>query len=95
MMLSAWQVVIENSPGRVAIQLIAENYNPHRHGAAANDTPETLPLVTKGTLNLTLSGYSEDGYGRWLPHLSHSRKTNQFDIQLQGLQTNSGFNCSR
>jgi len=88
------QVLIENSSGRVAIQLIADNYKPNRTGTEV-ESPGVTPLVTNGTLNLTLSGYAEDGYGRWLPHLSHSRKTNQFDIQLQGLQTNSGFNASR
>lgn len=87
------QVLIENSGGRVAIQLIAENYK-HNRTSSSNGTADP-PLVTNGTLNLTLSAYSEDGFGRWLPHLSHSRRTNQFDIQLQGLETNSGFNSSR
>ena len=31
----------------------------------------------------------------WLPHLSHSGDTNQFDIQLDQVHTNSGFNKSR
>jgi len=81
-----WErVLIENSADRVAIQLVTNNYT-QKPGQS---------VVTNGTLNLTLSGYSDDGFGRWLPHLSHSRKTNQFDIQLQGIETNSGFNCSR
>merc|ERR1712029_451798 len=81
-----WErVLIENSADRVAIQLVTNNYT-QKPGQS---------VVTNGTLNLTLSGYSDDGFGRWLPHLSHSRKTNQFDIQLQGIETKSGFNCSR
>jgi len=97
------RVVVENSKDRVAIQLITDKYTPNRsltrgevgEGVAEKVDDSQLAMVTNGTLNLTLSGYSDDGFGRWLPHLSHSRRTNQFDIQLEGLKTNSGFNCSR
>ena len=44
---------------------------------------------------LQISAYANFGFGRWLPHLSHSSKTSQVDIQLQGLESSSGFNNSR
>ena len=44
---------------------------------------------------MQLSGYSFDGYGEWLPHLQHETRTNQFDIQLQQLKSDSGFEASR
>jgi len=69
-----------------AVELITQKYNysfPHEN------------RILSGKINLTLSAYSDDGFGHWLPHLSHSRKTNQFDVQLQDIKTNSGFNCSR
>ena len=75
------RAIVENSSSRMAIELITGNY--------------TGGQILGGKINLTLSGYSVDGFGRWLPHLSHSRKTNQFDIQLQDLETDSGYNCSR
>ena len=42
-----------------------------------------------------ISAYANEGYGHWLPHLSHSSKTCQVDIQLQKLLSNAGFNHSR
>lgn len=46
-------------------------------------------------MNITVSAYSFDGYGVWLPRLSHTRMTNQLDVQLDNLTTNSGFSRSR
>ena len=51
--------------------------------------------LTGGSINITLAAYADRSFGIWLPHLSHSHKTNQFDIQLQNVTTNSGFNFSR
>ena len=42
-----------------------------------------------------ISAYANEGYGKWLPHLSHSSKTSQVDIQIVGLESGSGFNNSR
>ena len=44
---------------------------------------------------MQLSGYAYDGYGQWLPHLAHVSRTNQFDIQLQKLKSDSGFEAPR
>jgi hypothetical protein len=44
---------------------------------------------------MQISGYSDEGFGHWLPHLSHSPKTCQVDIQLQKLNSTSGFKHSR
>ena len=44
---------------------------------------------------LQLSGYAHDGYGQWLPHLAHASRTNQYDIQLQNLTSDSGFEAPR
>lgn len=46
-------------------------------------------------LSFQLSAYSTEGFGRWLPHLSHNTKTSQVDIQLEKLNSSSGFNHSR
>ena len=42
-----------------------------------------------------LSGYSFRDYGEWLPHLEHDTRTNQVDIQLQHLKSDSGFQAPR
>lgn len=42
-----------------------------------------------------MAAYATDGFGLWLPHLTHSEKTCQFDIQLDQLNTTSGFNHTR
>lgn len=81
----AWRrILLENSTDRVAFGFVGENFTSD--GAAA---------VTAGRLNLTMSAYAGLGFGVWLPHLSHSQSTNQLDLQLDGLETNSGFNRSR
>ena len=49
----------------------------------------------KFILTLQISAYANEGYGKWLPHLSHSSKTSQVDIQIVGLESGSGFNNSR
>ena len=54
-----------------------------------------LPILIISKLTFQISAYSNEGYGHWLPHLSHSSKTCQVDIQLQSLVTESGFNSSR
>lgn len=46
-------------------------------------------------MDLQLSAYSTEGFGHWLPHLSHNTKTSQVDIQLERLNSSSGFNHSR
>ena len=46
-------------------------------------------------MSLQLSGYSYAGFGEWLPHLEHDTRTNQFDIQLQTLKSDSGFRGPR
>jgi len=76
--------IIETTDERIAIRFIGTNYT-----SVHNETGLT------GTINLTISAYSNEGYGHWLPHLSHSSKTCQVDIQLQTLVTESGFNSSR
>lgn len=76
--------VIENTDKRLAIEFIGSNYT-----SALNDTS------LKGQVNLTISAYANEGYGKWLPHLSHSSKTSQVDIQIVGLESGSGFNNSR
>ncbi len=65
-----------------------------------NLTVSFKELVSKNFLGnilcfLQLSGYATDGFGHWLPHLSHSSKTSQFDVQLDHLNSSSGFNHSR
>ena len=45
--------------------------------------------------DLQLSGYAYDGYGQWLPHLAHASRTNQFDIQLHNLTSDSDFTAPR
>jgi len=67
---------------RVAIRLIGQNF-----------TLDNTSL--HGTINLTLSGYSFRDYGEWLPHLEHDTRTNQVDIQLQHLKSDSGFQAPR
>jgi len=89
------RMVMENSTDRMAIGLVTQKYNSSGGGGIYNEGEDETPQVLGGRINLTLAAYSTDGFGHWLPHLSHSRKTNQFDIQLQDIQTNSGFNCSR
>ena len=76
------RTLIENSSDRMAIGLVTGTYNT----TAAAAFGSVKNRILEGKINLTLSGYSSDGFGRWLPHLSHSRKTNQFDIQLQDLR---------
>ena len=51
--------------------------------------------VTGGTINITLFAYAKRGFGTALPHLSHSHKTNQIDIQLINITTSSTFRVSR
>ncbi|QQP53767.1 Lysosomal protein NCUG1Alike [Caligus rogercresseyi] len=48
-----------------------------------------------GRLNLTLSTSVKEGYGAWLPHLAHSHRTSELDIQLDGLHTGSNFTNGR
>ena len=80
-----WQrAILENSTQRLAVQFIGSNYS-----SPLNNTS------IKGHINLTLSAYSNDGFGHWLPHLSHNSKTSQVDIQLEHLESSSGFNNSR
>ena len=76
--------ILENSDQRLAVQFIGSNYS-----SPLNET------YIKGHINLTLSAYSNDGFGHWLPHLSHNSKTSQVDIQLEHLESSSGFNNSR
>lgn len=76
--------VLEMSDERIAVRFMGTNYT-----SVLNDTS------IKGSINLTLSAYSNEGFGHWLPHLSHSSETSQVDIQLQKLESISGFNCSR
>ena len=76
--------ILEDSEQRLAVQFIGTNYS-----STLNDT------FLKGHINLTLSAYSNDGFGHWLPHLSHNTKTSQVDIQLEKLESASGFNNSR
>ena len=44
---------------------------------------------------LQLSGYASRDYGEWLPHLEHDTRTNQVDIQLQQLKSDSNFEAPR
>jgi len=76
--------ILEDSDQRLAVQFIGTNYS-----SPLNET------FIKGHINLTLSAYSNDGFGHWLPHLSHNSKTSQVDIQLEHLESSSGFNNSR
>jgi len=76
--------IIEDTDERIAIRFIGTNYtNVHNTNHLS------------GKINLTISAYASEGYGHWLPHLSHSSKTCQVDIQLQKLLSDSGFNHSR
>jgi len=77
--------IIEETDERIAIRFIGSNYTNHH-----SNTPNL-----SGKLNLTISAYATEGYGHWLPHLSHSSKTCQVDIQLEKLISGSGFNHSR
>ena len=52
-------------------------------------------LSVEFLISLQLSAYAYEGYGIWLPHLTHTEATNQFDVQIDGIETNSGFNHSR
>lgn len=79
--------IIENTDDRIAIRFMGTNYTSK--SSLLNDT------WIKGEINLTISAYANFGFGRWLPHLSHSSKTSQVDIQLQRLESSSGFNNSR
>ena len=76
--------ILEDSTERLAVQFIGSNYSSPLNGT-----------FIKGHINLTLSAYSNDGFGHWLPHLSHNSKTSQVDIQLEHLESSSGFNNSR
>ncbi|TRY67324.1 hypothetical protein TCAL_11130 [Tigriopus californicus] len=80
------RVMIENTTQRLAYGFIGQNYS-----SAGASHPHNIT----GTLNITLASYAQEGYGVWLPHLSHSEGTNQFDIQLQELKSTSGFQRSR
>ena len=42
-----------------------------------------------------MSGYANRDYGEWLPHLEHDTRTNQVDIQLQQLKSDSSFQASK
>ena len=42
-----------------------------------------------------MSGYALRDYGEWLPHLEHDTRTNQVDIQLQQLKSDSNFQASK
>ena len=44
---------------------------------------------------MQLSGYAKRDYGEWLPHLEHDTRTNQVDIQLQQLKSDSNFQASK
>jgi len=77
------RMIIEDSDDRIAIRFMGTNYTTK---------DETF---LKGQINLTISAYAKEGFGHWLPHLSHSTKTSQVDIQLQHLESSSGFNNSR
>jgi len=78
--------IIEETDERIAIRFIGTNYT--------NPDPKNTQHLS-GKINLTISAYATEGYGHWLPHLSHSSKTCQVDIQLQKLLSNSGFNHTR
>jgi len=83
----AWKrITLQNDTGQVALVFIGENYT------APLDADSTF---TAGRLNVTLSAYAGFGFGEWLPHLTHSRSTVQFDVQLIDLASTSGFNRSR
>lgn len=77
--------ILELTEERIAVQFLGTNYT----------TVNNEGYKIKGSINLTMSAYSNDGFGHWLPHLSHSSQTCQVDIQLQGLNSTSGFNNSR
>ena len=81
--------VLRNTPSKVAISFLSSltpsNGSQSSDGASFNS----------GFINITFAAYANEGFGEWLPHLSHSHKTNQLDIQLQNITTNSGFNFSR
>lgn len=77
--------ILENTDEHVAVQFIGENYTTWLN--------ENVNLT--GKINLTISGYATDGYGLWLPHLSHSQHTSQVDLQLDHLNSTSGFKHSR
>ncbi|XP_040567221.1 glycosylated lysosomal membrane protein A [Lepeophtheirus salmonis] len=49
----------------------------------------------KGKINITVSAFIDDGYGYWLPHLAHSYRTCEVDVQLDGIQTGSNFTNGR
>ena len=77
--------VIRNTPSTLAISFLSS--------LGSNSSDETS--LIGGSINITLAAYADRGFGIWLPHISHSNKTNQFDIQLKNITTNSGFNFSR
>ena len=52
---------------------------------------DSKSVVLGGTINITLSAYAKKSFGTDLPHLSHNHKTNQIDIQLINITTNSNF----
>ena len=80
--------VIHNSSSTLAISFLSSP-------ASNSSRNSSKGYITEGSINITLAAYADRGFGIWLPHLSHSHKTNQFDIQLKGITTNSGFNFSR
>ncbi len=51
--------------------------------------------ITAGHINVSLHAYGQEGLGSQLPHLPASQLTNQFDIQLVNISTESAFNKSR
>ena len=81
--------VIHNTSSIVAMSFLS-SLTPS-NGSQSSDEA----AFTGGFINITLAAYANVGFGKWLPHLSHSHNTNQFDIQLQNITTNSGFNFSR
>jgi len=80
--------VIRNTSSTLVISFLSSLDSNNSH--SSNETS-----LTGGSINITLSAYADRSFGIWLPHLSHSHKTNQFDIQLKNVTTNSGFNFSR
>lgn len=84
-----WKREVIDNTSVVAISFVSSlapsNGSQSRDGAS----------LTGGIIKITLAAYANGGFGKWLPHLSHSHKTNQFDIELQNVTTNSGFNFSR
>ena len=80
--------VIHNTSSTLAISFLSSLGSNGSHSFKETS-------LTGGSINITLAAYANRGFGIWLPHLSHSHKTNQFDIQLQNVTTNSGFNFSR